>query len=112
MSFEDARLRDWWASAFPDDDVIDQGLRSGRSYDAYVIVDQLPSGRIATLIGYNRGLTLREQEQTALECKRRVDSFIERGRNGPYLWQKRACDGGYQAWIGHRSPVDRAIWPR
>jgi hypothetical protein len=30
MSFEDARLRDWSASAFPDNDVIDQGLRVGR----------------------------------------------------------------------------------
>jgi len=92
--------------------VIDQGLRVGRRYDAYLILDQLPDGRVATLIGYNPRLSEREQEQAALECKRRVDSFAERGRNGPYAWQKRASDGGFQAWIGHRSPVSRTVWPR
>ncbi len=112
MSFEDARLRDWWASAFPDDDVIDQGLKEGRQYDAYLILDRLPTGLVKSLIGYNPGLTLREQEQAALECRRRIDSFAERGRNGPYTWQKRNSDGGYQAWIRHRVPVDQVIWPK
>jgi hypothetical protein len=112
MGFDDTRLRDWWASAFPDNDVIDHGLKARRDYDAYLILDQLPEGRVATVIGYNPRLSLLEQELVALECKRRVDSFAERGRNGPYVWQKRASDGGFQAWIPHRSPVGKTIWPR
>ena len=112
MSFENTRLGDWWASAFPDNDVIDQGLKACRDYDAYLILDQLPQGGVATVIGYNPRLSLAEQEQAALECKRRVDSFAVRGRNGPYVWQKRTCDGGYQAWIRHRSPVGETICAR
>jgi hypothetical protein len=111
MTFEDARLGDWWASAFPDNDVIDRGLDAGRDYDAYLIVDQLPAGEVATVIGYNPRLSQLEQEQAALECKRRVDSFTLRGRNGPYAWQERTCDAGFQTWVGHRSPVGRTIWP-
>jgi hypothetical protein len=111
VSFRDARLHAWWADAFPDNDVIDQGLTASRDYDAYLILDALPHGGVATLIGYNPRLSLLEQEQAALECKRRVDSFAERGRNGPYVWQKRAGDGGYQSWIRHRSPVGETIWP-
>ncbi|HEX5335778.1 MAG TPA: hypothetical protein VFW55_07850 [Propionicimonas sp.] len=112
MGFKDSRLREWWAAAFPDTDVIDQGLKASRDYDAYVILDRLPQGGVAAVIGYNPRLNLAEQEQAALECKRRVDSFAERGRNGPYVWQERASDGGYQSWIRHRSPVGTTIWPR
>ena len=32
MSFEDAQLHDWWASAFPDNEVIDHGLDAGRDF--------------------------------------------------------------------------------
>lgn len=108
--FEDARLARWWASAFPDYRVIDQGYKENRQYDAYLILDQLPKGVVKAWIGYNPSLTQDEQEQAALECKRRVDSFTERGRNGPYPWQKRTSDNGYQAWIRHRSPVGKTIW--
>jgi hypothetical protein len=111
MEFEDAALNDWWASAFPDNEVIDHGLDAGRDFDAFLIVDQLPKGDVATVIGYNPGLSVLEQEQAALECKRRVDSFAVRGLNGPYVWQRRTCDSGVQAWISHRSPVRRTIWP-
>ncbi len=111
MSFDDARLRDWWTAAFPDNEVIDHGLDTGRDYDAYLILDQLPEGEVSTVIGYNPKLSQLEQEQAALECKRRVDSFVLRGRNGPYVWQKRTCDSGFQAWVGHRSPVGKTIWP-
>ena len=111
MSFEDARLHDWWASAFPDNEVIDHGLDAGRAFDAYLILDLLPEGGVATVIGYNPRLSQLEQEQAALECKRRVDSFALQGLNGPYVWQRRTRDSGFQAWISHRSPVRRTIWP-
>jgi len=92
-------------------EVIDHGLDAGRDFDAYLILDQLPRGEVATVIGYNPRLSRHEQEQAALECKRRVDSFAVRGRNGPYVWQKRTGDTGFQAWISHRSPVRKTIWP-
>ena len=81
------------------------------TFDAYLILDVLPEGEVAIVIGYNPRLSLLEQEQAALECKRRVYSFAVRGRNGPYVWQKRTGDSGFQAWISHRSPVRRTIWP-
>ena len=59
----------------------------------------------------NPRLSQLKPEQTALECKRRVDSFALRGRNGPYAWQKRTCGAGFETWVGHRSPVRRTIWP-
>ena len=78
---------------------------------AYLILDVLPEGEVVIVIGYNPRLSLLEQEQAALECKRRVDSFAVRGRGGPYIWRKRTGDSGFQAWISHRSPVRRTIWP-
>jgi hypothetical protein len=112
IRFEDAQLSKWWAAAFPDTDVIDEGLDDGHNYDAYVIVDERAKGRVSTLIGFNPHLTPCEQEQAALECKRRVDSFADRGRNGPYAWLTRVRASGYKTWIRHRSPVAQTIWSR